>query len=170
MIGTGALCCATALLVACGSASAGSFGTYTADGKTMTLNSGYAWPVKGGKITKVAICDVAKIDPAPLNAVTDYRYNAFYAQISKGNPGRGCVELEINSDGQLEGMNTNNMNGLRMGIVSNDNPADYKLDVKRNDGKRIEGTMQSTDELKKRRNTEFNLKFDFAVAPTPSQN
>lgn len=170
VIGYTATCCAAALLAACGSAAASNFGTYTADGKTIPLNSGYAWTIRGDKNTKVVMCDVAKIDAEPLNAIDGYRYNAFYTQVSKTNPARGCVELKITPDGSLDDLTTNTMNGMHMGVAGNSRPAAYKLEIKRNDGKRIEGTLHSTDELKKSKNVEFDIKFNLDVAPTPSQN
>lgn len=161
---------AAALLVACATASASNFGTYTADGKTMTLNSGYAWPVQGEKYTRVVLCDVDKIDAQALNAVQDQRYNALYDQIRKVNPKRNCVELQITADGQLDDLTANTMTGLHQAITGHNDPTGYKLDIKHNDAKRIEGSLHSTDELKNKKHVEFDLKFSLDVAPTASQN
>jgi hypothetical protein len=166
IVSMGTLCCATALLVACGSVSASNFGTFTEKGKTVSLNSGYAYPIKGANLTKVVICDVDKIDPTPLDG-EDYRYNAIYAQISKARPDRSCVDLSITTAGQLSDFTTNTMNGMNMGVAGANNPAAYKLEIKHNDDKRIEGTLKSTDELKKK-GVEFDIKFNLAVATKPA--
>ncbi|MEP6482844.1 MAG: hypothetical protein ABJB01_00235 [Rudaea sp.] len=167
MISLCAAGCVSALLVGCGSASAGNFGTFTEKGKTVSLNSGYAYRIKGEKVTKVVICDVDKIDAKALDA-EDYRYNALYQQISKTHPARSCVDLSITADGQLYDLTTNTMNGMKMGIASQNRPDRYKLEIKHNDDKRIEGTLRSTDELKKEKDVEFDVKFSLDVSPTPA--
>ena len=77
------------------------------------------------------------------------------------------MDLSITAAGQLSDLTTNTMNGMNMGVAGSDNPAAYKLEIKRNDDKRIEGTLKSTDELKKKA-VEFDIKFNLDVAAKPA--
>jgi hypothetical protein len=153
------------LMSAAASASADEFGTLYVDGKPLALKDAYAYTHpntfdKTKQTTTIAFTDAA-IDKAEANAATD-RERVLHHQV--GTKFTTLVELNLDADGGIDNVNT--LDGHGSSSVSGSGW--YDLKIKRNDGKRVEGSFLSTDKEKRTKGTFYDLRFALDIAGAPS--
>ena len=161
------------LLATCGTAFADGGGTFTVQGKTFVLKSAYAYarpdPFDPSKQSTVILFSEKLIDAKKIDSATD-RGSALDQVIFDHLPGKdersGSVEITIARDDaerpiQQIGFTTPDKNSSAS--VGSDL---YKLVLKHNDAKRIEGTLISTKEAAKtaEHGGYFDLHFALDVA------
>lgn len=165
------------LLATCGIAFADGGGTFTVKGKTFVLKSAYAYsrpdPFDHSKQSTVIAFSERLIDAKKIDAATD-RLDALSHAMNDFVPDKevkpASVEVMIARDDkefpiqqigfELPGLSSSASVGADR----------YKLELKRNDGKRIEGTLHSTKEAAKtaEHGGYFDLHFALDVASLPA--
>ena len=157
------------LLATCGMAFADGGGTFTVKGKTFVLKSAYAYsrpdPFDHSKQSTVILFSERLIDAKKLDSATD-RGSALDHVIFDHLPDKderaGSVEIMIGRDDakfpiqQIGYTIPNENSSASLGADR------YKLVLKRNDAKRIEGTLLSTKDAAK--TAEFGGYFDLHFA------
>jgi hypothetical protein len=160
---------AATLLVACGVAFADGGGTFTYQGKTTELKGAYAYstsnPFDASKPwTKIEFSDQA-IDTKQIDAAKDRSYALMKALHGQGQT---SVAITISTDLKFPIKQVNyQMPGESMS--GNMGADQYKLELTRNDGERIEGTFRSTKEADKTTQSMgyYDLHFALDVASDP---
>ena len=163
----------TILLATCGTAFADGGGTFTVQGKTFVLKSAYAYsrpdPFDPSKQSTVILFSERLIDAKKIDSATD-RGSALDHIVFDHLPDKderpGSVEIMIARDDAQRPIQ-------QIGYTIPDKASSasvgsdfYKLVLKRNDAKRIEGTLVSTKEAAKtaEHGGYFDLHFALDVA------
>lgn len=166
-----------ALLATCGTACADGGGTLYHNGVAIPLASAYAYAqpdtFEPSKQIIHIVFSTAAIDAAAYDAVED-RDRAFDHTLRWANDGKvTTVTLQIgpDKDRPVEGINVViSADGKHDSTSASMGPGMYMLDLKQNDGKRIDGTFRTKDE--KRRSSKdddyFDLHFAVNVASGPA--
>jgi hypothetical protein len=167
--------CSIILLAVSGIAVAAGGGTFTVMGTTTALMSAYAYsrpdPFDASKQTTVIVFSERELDTAKINAATDRVSALSHAtdDLTAGQEHRSAaVEIFIARDDPRHPVQQIGFDLPGLSSSASTGPDNYTLQLKRNDGMRIEGTFKSTKESAK--NAEhggfFDLHFELDVAST----
>ena len=163
------------LLVVSGIAVADGGGSFTVKGKTTVLKSAYAYsrpdPFDASKQTTVIVFSERVMDTAKINAATDRVTALSHAtdDFVAGQEHRSAaVEIYIARDDPKFPVQQIGFDLPGLSSSASTGPDNYTLQLKRNDGKRIEGTLKSTKEAAKTADHGgfFDLQFALDVAST----
>jgi len=140
----------------------GGAGQFFHDGKLITLTSGYAYrgPDHFHPDQQMLVLDFSD-QPTATAAINDApdRASALEEQRTQGNR----VTLNIGADGSLI-----NANFRADGLAGSGSGSGwYKLQLRQNDDKRVEGRFVSTDEASKTHGEFYDLKFSFDLPGAP---
>lgn len=161
------------LLGTCAMACADGGGTFTVQGKTTALKDAYAYsrpdPFDHSKQSTVIAFSTRLIDKKQIDAAQDHA-GALSDVMNAYFPGKeempSSVEITIarnDPESPIQQIGYSTPDRSSSASTGSDN---YKLDLKRNDGKRIEGTLHSTKEAAKtaEHGGYFDLHFALDVA------
>ncbi len=171
---------AAILLAATTIALAGGGGTFTVKGKTRTLKSAYAYsrpdPFDNSKQSTAIVFSERVIDIAKINAAED-RVEALEHAINDYFPDQetkpSSVDIIIARDDPQAPIQQIGFDLPGLSSSASTGAGNYTLTLKRNDAKRIEGTLRSTKEAAKtaEHGGYFDLHFALDVAsPTSGSN
>ena len=159
------VCALLCVLGGSGVAYADSSGTLVVKDQATVFEYAYAYRHaddfdKTKQVTTVMFSDKS-IDAAKINAATD-RWGELRSQLRALQANR--IEMNIKPDGDLQTIDT-----MVDGSLGQRNGSGwYKIDLKQNDDKRIEGTFRSTDEKDKKEGLGYlDLKFALNLPPPP---
>lgn len=165
-----------AVLATCGTALADGGGTFTVKGKTIVLKSAYAYsrpdPFDHSKRSTVIAFSVRLIDAKQIDAAED-RPAALAHAMNDYDPDKeerpASVEIIIARNDPQSPIQEIDYEMPGLSSSASAGADHYKLDLKRNDDKRIEGTIHSTKEADKtaEHGGYFDLHFALDVASAP---
>ena len=162
------------LFAACSTAYADGGGTLYIDGVATQLTSAYAYAAPDAfddsKQMVVVVLSTAAIDAAAYDAAED-RAKAIRSTLgfnTENKPTTVTLKIGPAKDKPIRGVDVDIMAGE--GEHFSGTWASYVLDLKQNDGKRIEGTFRTTDEKKPsgKYNDYYDLHFALHVASGPA--
>lgn len=165
---------AVMLLAGSGIAFADGGGTFTVKGKTMVLKSAYAYsrpdPTDATKQTTVIVFSERLLDAAKINAAADRVDALMHAtddRLSDKEEKPANVDLWIAQDDPKFPVQQIGFEVPGRSASASTGTDNYTLQLKRNDGKRIEGTFKSTKDAAKtaERGGYFDLNFALDVVP-----
>jgi hypothetical protein len=156
---------AAVLLLGCATAWAGDVGSFTYKGKTFALKGGYAYahpdPFDKSKPSTVVVLGARPVDAKKIDAADD-RIGALRAAFDQFNADEDrppkveiVVSRELPPAAMMISFTTPDTSLSASGKK-------VKLELARNDGKRIEGTLRSLDQAAK--TSEFGGYFDLHFA------
>ncbi|MEP6941047.1 MAG: hypothetical protein ABI846_14870 [Rudaea sp.] len=159
-----------------GAAWADGGGTIYSNGVATTVAGAYAYAVPdlfdASKQAVVVVLSSEPIDAAAYDAAAD-RNKAFDDNLFWNNerkPTSAKLTIGTNKDAPIEQANLAVLSGEGLHSSGSMGTAFYKLDLKSNDGKRIEGTLRSTHESEKtaKDGTYYDVHFALNVANGPA--
>ena len=167
---------AAVLLGASGAAVADGGGTIYSNGVATTVSGAYAYAVPdlfdASKQAVVVVLSSEAIDAASYDAATD-RSKAFDDNLFWNNerkPTSAKITIGSNKDAPIEQVNLAVLSGDSLHSSGSMGKAFYTLDLKTNDGKRIEAVLKSTHDSEKtdKNGTYYDVHFALNVASGPA--